>query len=203
MNSNNKLKAWLLCCFKGAASSLLIAGFVTQPAHGQAAATTATPQVFKIGIGTTETGVQAQSVRFFGEQLEKYTQGAYKIELHAGGTLGNDLTMTKALQEGTLAMTAPDSSTLASLEKSFSVINYPFTFINESEADAVLDGPWGTRLLSSLPQHGLIGLAFWENGFRQMTNSRKPVSSLLDFAGLRMRTMQKPHVGGQLQAVGF
>jgi tripartite ATP-independent transporter DctP family solute receptor len=174
---------------------------IAQVAWAQSPA--ATPQVLMLGIGLPESSVQARAVSDFAARVEKYSNGLYRIELHAGGKLGNDLTMVNALQQGTLAMTAPDSSTLATLEKSFSAINYPFTFLNEQEADQVLDGEWGGRLLSQLPQHGLIGLAYWENGFRQMTNSRRPLTSTSDFAGLRMRTMQNPMLVDSFRRLGF
>ncbi len=161
------------------------------------------PQTLRVGIGLAAESVQGRAVQDFASRVDKYTQGALRIELHAGGKLGNDLTMVKALQEGTQEMTAPDSSTLSSLEKSYSAINYPFTFLSEKEADTILDGPWGTRLLDRLPTHGLIGLAYWENGFRQMTNSKKALSSAADFEGVRMRTMQNPMLVDSFKRLGF
>jgi TRAP-type transport system periplasmic protein len=161
------------------------------------------PQTLRVGIGLSAESVQGRAVQDFAARVEKYTQGGLRIELHAGGKLGNDLTMVKALQEGTQEMTAPDSSTLSSLEKSYSAINYPFTFLSEKEADTILDGPWGTRLLERLPSHGLIGLAYWENGFRQMTNSKKALSSAADFEGVRMRTMQNPLLVDSFKRLGF
>jgi tripartite ATP-independent transporter DctP family solute receptor len=160
-------------------------------------------QTLRVGIGLSAESVQGRAVQDFAARVEKYSQGALRIELHAGGKLGNDHTMVKALQEGTQEMTAPDSSTLSSLEKSYSAINYPFTFLSELEADTILDGPWGTRLLERLPAHGLIGLAYWENGFRQMTNSKKVLSSAADFEGVRMRTMQNPLLVDSFKRLGF
>jgi len=162
-----------------------------------------TPRTLRLGIGLTPESPQGKAVIDFAGRVERYTQGALQIELQASGKAGNDITMVKALQDGTLEMTAPDSSTLATLEKSFSAINYPFTFISEAEADAILDGAWGQRLLDRLPQHGLIGLSYWENGFRQMTNSRKPLSTAGDFEGVRMRTMQNPMLVDSFNRLGF
>jgi TRAP-type transport system periplasmic protein len=163
----------------------------------------AVPRTLHLGIGLSPESPQGKAVADFGARLERHTQGALRVELHASGSAGNDITMVKALQAGTREMTAPDSSTLASLEKSFSAINYPFTFLSELEADTVLDGAWGRRLLDKLPEHGLIGLAFWENGFRQMTNSRKPLSTATDFEGVRMRTMQNPMLVDSFNRLGF
>jgi tripartite ATP-independent transporter DctP family solute receptor len=89
-------------------------------------------------------------------------------------------------------MTVPDSSTLVSLVKDFGVINLPMVIQNEKEADALLDGPVGQKLLDKLPEKGLIGLGFWENGFRHVSNSRKPITKADDFAGLKIRVIQNP-----------
>ena len=77
------------------------------------------------------------------------------------------------------------------------------TFFVESEADAVLDGPWGQRQLEKLPAKGMIGLAFWENGFRNLTNSKRPIRSSLDFRGIRMRTMQNQMLVDSFRHIGF
>jgi TRAP-type transport system periplasmic protein len=168
-----------------------------------ALAQSAQPTVLRMGIGLSADSAKGKAVEEFGRLLSLYSNGALKVELHASGKLGNDVTMTEAAREGKLEMTAPDSSTLASLDKRFSAINYPFTFNNEAEADAILDGPWGQRLLDALPQHGLIGLTYWENGFRNMTNSRRPVSNTSDFEGMRMRVMQNPMLVDSFDKLGF
>ncbi len=96
--------------------------------------------------------------------------GKLKVRLFAGGSLGNDVTMISALQGGTLEMTVPDTSTLVGMAglKNFGLINLPFLFNKSEEADALLDGPFGQKLLAKLPEKGLIGLGFWENGFRHV-----------------------------------
>jgi tripartite ATP-independent transporter DctP family solute receptor len=146
----------------------------------------------KIGIGLTEDHPQGQSVKKFAEIVAAKSGGKMKVKLFAGGALGNDVTMVSALQGGTQEMTVPDTSTLVGQIKDFGVINFPFLFNNEAEADAVLDGPFGDKLLAKLPEKGLIGLAFWENGFRQTTNSKRPITKVKDYDGLKLRVMQNP-----------
>ena len=148
--------------------------------------------VFKVGIGLTEDHPQGQSVKHFAELLAAKSGGKMSAKLFASGTLGNDVTMTSALRGGTLEMTVPDSSTLVSMVKPFGVINLPLTFNTELEADAVLDGPVGQKLLAKLPEKGLIGLGYWENGFRHVTNSRRPINKAEDLAGLKLRVIQNP-----------
>ncbi|MCE4554646.1 TRAP transporter substrate-binding protein [Pelomonas cellulosilytica] len=148
--------------------------------------------VFKVGIGLSEDHPQAKALKFFAEQLAAKSGGKMTARVFASGALGNDISMTSALRGGTLEMTVPDSSTLVSLVKPFGVINLPLTFNNEKEADALLDGPFGQKLLATLPDKGLIGLGFWENGFRHVTNSRRPVQRAEDITGLKLRVIQSP-----------
>jgi len=146
----------------------------------------------KVGIGLTEDHPQGQSVKKFADIVAAKSGGKMKVKLFAGGALGNDVTMISALQGGTQEMTVPDTATLVGQIKDFGVLNFPFLFNTEQEADAVLDGPFGDKLLAKLPEKGLIGLAFWENGFRQTTNSKRPINSLKDYDGLKLRVMQNP-----------
>lgn len=158
--------------------------------------------VFKIGTGLTDDHPQAQALKYFGERLAAASGGKLTARVYTGGSLGNDLSMTSALRGGTLEMTIPDSSTLVSLVKPFGVLNLPLSFNNEKEADAVLDGPFGQKLLAKLPEKGLIGLGFWENGFRHVTNSRRPVQRAEDLSGLKLRVIQSPLFLDTFNALG-
>ena len=161
------------------------------------------PLQMRVGIGLPADSIQGRAVQDFAQRVDRYTQGALRIELHAGGQLGNDLTMVQALRDGTLEMTAPDSSTLAQLNPAFSAVNYPFTFFDEAEADTLLDGAWGQRQLDGLMPHGLVGLAYWENGFRHITNSLRPIAQAADFRGVRLRTMQNEMLTESFRRLGF
>jgi tripartite ATP-independent transporter DctP family solute receptor len=149
-------------------------------------------RTLKVGIGLNEDHPQGQAVKHFAEQLSKKTGGKLTAKLFAAGTLGNDATMISALRGGTQEMTVPDSSTLVALAKEFGVLNFPLTFTSGREADALLDGPFGQKLLATLPDKGLVGLGFWENGFRHITNSRRPINEAKDIAGLKIRVIQNP-----------
>jgi tripartite ATP-independent transporter DctP family solute receptor len=162
----------------------------------------AAQKVLKVGIGLSEDHPQGVAVKKFGELLSQKTGGKLTAKLYAGGALGNDVTMISALRGGTQEMTVPDTSTLVSLAKDFTVLNLPLTIQNEQEADALLDGPFGKKLLDQLPDKGLIGLAFWENGFRHVTNSRKPIAKADDFSGLKIRVVQNPLFIDTFNALG-
>ncbi len=164
--------------------ALLLAAALAAPAAAQ--------KVLKVGIGLSDDHPQGVSVKRFGELLSQKSGGKLSAKLFASGSLGNDVTMISALRGGTQEMVVPDSSTLASLVKDFGVINLPLTINTEQEADALLDGPFGKKLLDQLPDKGLIGLAFWENGFRHVTNSKRPIVKADDLAGLKIRVIQNP-----------
>ncbi|MGO4154440.1 TRAP transporter substrate-binding protein [Cupriavidus sp. YAF13] len=159
-------------------------------------------RVFKVGVGLSEDHPQAMAVKHFSEQLAARSGGKLVAKLYASGSLGNDVSMTSALRGGTLEMTVPDTSTLMSLIKPFGVLNLPLTFNNEQEADAVLDGPFGQKLLAKLPEKGLIGLGYWENGFRHVTNSRRPINRADDLGGLKLRVIQSPLFLDTFNALG-
>jgi tripartite ATP-independent transporter DctP family solute receptor len=166
-------------------SAMLVAAFLTAPALAQIQ-----DRTLKVGIGLNDDHPQAMAVRRFGEIVEKKTNGKIKVKLFSGGSLGNDATMISALRGGTQEMTVPDTSTLVSLVKDFGVINFPFVFATEQEADAVLEGPFGAKLLAKLPDKNLVGLAIWENGFRHVTNSKRPINTAADLSGLKLRVIQ-------------
>jgi tripartite ATP-independent transporter DctP family solute receptor len=87
-------------------------------------------------------------------------------------------------------MVVTSTSPLVGIVKELGVFDLPFLFANEKEADAVLDGPAGAALSKKLEEVGLINLAYWENGFRNLTNSKHPVAKVEDFSGIKVRVMQ-------------
>ena len=144
----------------------------------------------RLGTSLPDSHPQTLGARKFAEIVEQKSQGRIRISVYSGATLGSDQQMQAALRGGTQEFTVPSTATLANLVKEFGVIGLPFSFSTEAQADAVLDGPFGQGLLARLPEKGLVGLAFWENGFRNLTNSRRPVAKLDDLSGLKVRTMQ-------------
>ena len=124
------------------------------------------------------------------EVLDARTGGKMKINAFWGGSAGNDLQATQALRAGTQEMVCTSSSPLVGIVKELGVFDLPFLFANEKEADAVLDGPAGEYFNKKLEAAGLVNLAYWENGFRNLTNSKRPVNKVEDFDGVKVRVMQ-------------
>jgi tripartite ATP-independent transporter DctP family solute receptor len=114
------------------------------------------------------------------------------VKTFPGGTLGGDIQMLSSLQGGTLDMTMMAAGLLVGLKPQFVVWDLPFLFNDFKETDAVLDGPIGKKLMDTLPEKGLIGLSYWDHGFRNVTNSRRPIAKPEDIEGLKIRTLQAP-----------
>lgn len=144
----------------------------------------------KLGTSLPDAHPQTIGARKFAELVDQKSKGRIKITVYSGAQLGSDQQMQAALRGGTQEFTVPSTATLANLVKEFGVIGLPFSFASEKQADAVLDGPFGQGLLARLPEKDLIGLGFWENGFRNFTNSKRPITKADDLAGLKVRTMQ-------------
>lgn len=125
----------------------------------------------------------------FAELVEKKSGGKLKVNVFPGGTLGSDQANVSALQGGTLEMASMNSGIFASVAKEFAIYDFPFLFGNASEADAVVDGPFGQALHEKLEEKGLVGLGYFELGFRNITNSRRPITKVEDVAGLKLRVI--------------
>jgi tripartite ATP-independent transporter DctP family solute receptor len=125
----------------------------------------------------------------FAELVAAKSGGKLKVNVFAGGTLGGDAANVSALQGGTVEFVMLNSGILASQVKDFEVFDFPFMFANAKEADAVVDGPVGQKLHAKLADKGIIGLTYAELGFRNLTNSKRPINTVDDIAGLKLRVI--------------
>ncbi|WP_158774174.1 TRAP transporter substrate-binding protein [Cobetia sp. L2A1] len=144
----------------------------------------------RMGTSLPDAHPQTLGANKFAELVDERSNGDITITVFSNGILGNDVNMTSMLQSGTLDFTVPSTATLSSLNPDFNIVSLPFQFDDSDHADAVLDGEAGRALLASLDDKQLVALEYWENGFRHMTNSRRPIETLEDIKGLKIRTMQ-------------
>ncbi len=128
----------------------------------------------------------------FAEIVKAKSAGKIKVNLFPGGVLGGDAPNVSALQGGTLEMVSMNSGILASQVKEFAIYDFPFQFSNATEADFVVDGPFGKMMHDKLQEKGMVGLTYFELGFRNMTNSKRPINKVEDFAGLKIRVIPNP-----------
>lgn len=135
---------------------------------------------------------QGKGVAKFAELAKEKSGGKFNVRGFPGGQLGGDLQTVSALQGGTIDMTVLNAGLLVGLDKRFAVLDFPFLFAEPKEADAIVDGPIGTNLHAALADKGLVGLGYWELGFRNVTNSKRPITKIEDFKGLKLRVLQSP-----------
>jgi tripartite ATP-independent transporter DctP family solute receptor len=135
---------------------------------------------------------QALGAKRFAELVAQKSGNKISVKLFPGGSLGGDLQTVSALQGGTVEMTVLNAGILSAQVKEFAAFDLPFLFSDGREADAVADGPFGKGLLAKLADKNLVGLGYWELGFRNLTNSKRAVTKLEDIAGLKLRVIQSP-----------
>lgn len=138
----------------------------------------------------------------FAEIVQAKSGGKIKVNLFPGGQLGSDQANVTALQGGTLEMVSLNSGILASVAKEMTIVDFPFLFANAKEADAVMDGPVGKKLHAKLEEKGIVGLAFWELGFRNITNSKRAINTVADIDGLKIRVIPNPINVDWVKALG-
>lgn len=145
---------------------------------------------------------QGLGAKKFAEIVAQKSGGKMQVKLFAGGQLGGDVQTVSALQGGTIDLTVLNSGILQSQAKEFAILDLPFLFNNYKEADAVVDGKTGKQLADKLRAKGLVGLGYWDLGFRNVTNSKRPITKLEDFSGLKIRVIQSPIYIDTFSALG-
>ena len=157
---------------------------------------------FKMGLQNPKGHPLVTGAEKFAEIVAAKSGGKIKINLFPGGVLGGDAPTVSALQGGVVEMTALNSGILASQVKDFEVFDFPFMFANAREADAVVDGPFGQKMHAKLLDKGIVGLAYWELGFRNITNSKRALHKVEDLEGLKLRVIPNAINVDWVKAVG-
>ena len=131
-------------------------------------------------------------IQKFSDLVAQKSGGKIKVTLFPNAVLGGDPQNLSAVRGGTLDFASMATGLLAGIDKQFMVFDFPFLFDNPQEAYNLADGPVGTRLQAGLDKHGLVGLGIWDMGFRNMTNSKRPIARPEDMQGLKMRVIASP-----------
>lgn len=152
--------------------------------------TKAAVKVMKIGSVNPKSRALSQGFYKFQEIVEKESGGAIKVEVYPDGVLGDDRRTLEGLQLGSIQGTTVSTGPIASFSASIGVFDLPFLFKDRETAYKVLDGPIGQEQLDGLAKAGFIALAYWENGFRHLSNSRREVTTLEEMKGLKIRTVE-------------
>ncbi|NIC06620.1 TRAP transporter substrate-binding protein [Billgrantia bachuensis] len=151
----------------------------------------------RMGIGLAESSPQYLSSQYFADILEQRTDGRITVDIFPNSQLGDDVQMMEMLQTGSLDMTYPSSSPATTYVEELAVFDLPFLLPNREAAIAVMQSDTAQRMLDGFEGSGIKALAFSENGYRQLSNSARPVESPedvagLDVSGLTIRTMENP-----------
>jgi tripartite ATP-independent transporter DctP family solute receptor len=167
------------------AAGVAAATFAAVPASAQF-----TERNIRLSNGVNADHPNSKGVEVFRACLTDKSGGKLKVQDFWGNALGGDLQATQALRSGTQEMVVTSSSPLIGILPDLGVFDLPFLFANEKEADSILDGNFGKHISTKLEGVGLVNLAYWENGFRNLTNSRRSVEKWEDFKGMKVRVMQ-------------
>ena len=164
---------------------MVIAGLLALGVAAPAAA-----EELKFGYSLPATSHYGASATAMGEELAKRTNGKWTIKQFPANALGGEREMVEGLQIGTVDLVATSTGPVGNFVPDTLLTDIPFLFRDYAHADAVLDGPIGQQILDQFPKNGLVALAWGENGFRNLTNSKRPVRTPEDARGLKVRTME-------------
>ena len=184
------MRAWIIAA--AAAFALAAVG----PASAQQ------PIIIKFSHVVASDTPKGKGADKFKELAEKYTDGKVKVEVYTNSTLYKDKEELEALQLGAVQMLAPSLAKFGPIGiKEFEVFDLPFILPNKEALRRVTDGPLGKRLLTLLEPKGMIGLAYWDNGFKDMS-ANKPLHMPADFKGLKIRIQSSKVLEAEIRALG-
>ena len=176
-----------------AAATLALASFSVQAQQ---------PVIIKFSHVVAENTPKGKGALKFKELAEQMTRGRVKVEVYPNSSLFKDGEEMEALQLGSVQMLAPSLAKFGPLGvREFEVFDLPYIFDNFDEMHKVTNGPVGTALFRKLEGKGIVGLAFWDNGFKEMSANR-PIRVPADYKGLKMRIQSSKVLGDQIKALG-
>ena len=158
--------------------------------------------VLKLGTTVNTDDSFQVAAEKFAELVEERTEGAYTIEIHPNGDLGDERTLLESMQMGTLELGIITSGPFVNFSKDMGVLDMPFLFSSNEDVYKILDGEIGQELLDTLESANLKGLAYAERGFRNLTNSVRPVEKAEDVKDLKIRVMENPIYTEAFKAMG-
>jgi tripartite ATP-independent transporter DctP family solute receptor len=177
------LKATLRALALGASLAFAAAGALAQDIQ---------ERTIKFGHLNNQGHPTSLGVQKFAEIVAAKSGGKIKVQEFAASALGNELQQQSALQGGVQEMLVASTTSLNAIVKEFGLLDFPFLFANERQADAVVDGPLGKAHAARLPEKGVIILGFFDLGFRNVTNSKRPIMKGSDLEGLKIRVIPNP-----------
>jgi len=170
------------------ALALLAAGGLALPAAAQ----DIQERTIRFGHLNNTDHPTSAGVKKFAELVAAKSGGKIKVQEFPSSQLGNELQQQSALQGGVQEMLVASTTSLAGIVKEFGVFDFPFLFGNAQQADAMVDGPLGKMLSARLAEKGVVILGFFDLGFRNVTNGKRPITKPEDLEGLKLRVIPNP-----------
>jgi len=166
--------------------------FALLAAAGAAPAQDIQERTIRIGHLNNTDHPTSFGVKKFAELVAAKSGGKITVKEFAASQLGNELQQQSALQGGVQEMFVASTTSLAGIVKEFGLFDFPFLFANARQADAMVDGPLGKMIAGKLPEKGIVVLGFFDLGFRNVTNSKRPITKAEDLEGLKLRVIPNP-----------
>ena len=160
------------------------------------------PRMIRFGYGLNEQSNQGRAAKVFVDEVARLSGGKMKVRAIGAAALGPDNQMQQALIGGAQEMMVGSTATLVGISKEMALWDTPFLIANVKEADTLLDGPIGDKVRNKLQDKGMIGLVYWENGFRNLTNSKHAITKMEDMQGIKLRVMQNNVFLNSFQTLG-
>ena len=155
-----------------------------------------------LGHGAAPGNPRHEAAVKFAEIIKAKTHGRIEIQVAHSAQLGDDAAMVTAMRSGTLDMSANSQGAVSAVVPEFAALGMPFLFSDIQKAWTVMDGAVGKELAEKAAAKNMVLLGMWDNGIRQMSNSKRPIKSPADLKGLKMRTPPDPVTVDIMQALG-
>ncbi len=160
------------------------------------------PVKITLGHGAAPGNPRHEAANLFAERVKEKTGGRYNVFVAHSAQLGDDAAMITALRSGSLDMSANSQGAISAAVPEYAALGLPFLFADIEKAWKLLDGPVGKELADKTAAKGMIVLGYWDNGIRQITNSKRAIKSPADVKGLKIRTPPDPVTVDIMQALG-
>jgi len=157
----------------------------------------------KLGHSFTDAHPRAIAMKQFAAAVEKATGGKVAFDVYGNSTLGSEEKMLIAVQSGVQDVYLGALSPVAARKKELQIFDFPFLFGTDAEAAYVLDGPVGRKMLDGLADMNMHGLVWAGGAFRNLSNSKRPIGTMADMKGLKVRVMQSPMALASFNAMGM
>lgn len=166
-----------------------------------AAGTAEDPIIVKFSHVTSPDSPKGAAAQRYADLVAERTEGRVKVEVYPSSQLYGDKEELEALMAGNVHIIAPTAAKMLGLVPAFQIFDLPFLFVNKEVCYQAFDGEVGQKLFKQLEPHGIIGLAFWENGFKHFGNNKRVLKSPEDFKGLKFRIMAGKVLEAQFKAI--